>query len=224
VRTSLETALKQLQSPQVRLAELPYIKVYGLHSSEDGLSMALFDAQDAFALPVMDVLPQPPKPGSQWGIFGLIAGWLLKTRALSLVLITGMLGFGLFGAAISSVVREQVTRAPGEPLVKDLASVVVRGLSAAVVVFLAVEGGVAIFTTNTPEPNPYVLFFTCLVGAVFSERVWDWARERLNQNLAGNASSAQDGQKQQEASKREPETTEDEETTKPEQNDAQKKV
>lgn len=224
VKASLEAALKQLQSPQVRLAELPYIKVYGLYSAEDGLSMALFDAQDAFALPVMDVVPQPPKPGSQWGIFGLIAGWLLKTRALSLVLITGMLGFGLFGAAISSVVREQVTRAPGEPLVKDLASVVVRGLSAAVVVFLAVEGGVAIFTTNTPEPNPYVLFFTCLVGAVFSERVWDWARERLNQNLAGGAPSAEDAKKSEEASHGEPEQKKAEETAKPEQSGAQEKV
>lgn len=220
VKSSLATALNQLQSPQVRLAELPYIKVYGLYNSEDGLSMALFEAQEVFALPAMEVLPQPPKPGSQWGIFGLIAGWLLKTRALSLVLITGMLGFGLFGAAISSVVREQVTRAPGEPLVKDLANVIVRGLSAAVVVFLAVEGGVAIFTTSDPQPNPYVLFFTCLVGAVFSERVWEWARERLNQNLAGGASTADETSK----SESQPEQKKPEETKTPEQNGAQEKV
>jgi hypothetical protein len=224
VKTSLEAALKQLQAPQVSLAELPYIKVYGLYSSEDALGTALFDAPEVFALPAMDVLPQPPKPGSQWGIFGFIAGWLLKTRALSLVLITGMLGFGLFGAAISSVVREQVTRAPGEPLVKDLASVVVRGLSAAVVVFLAVEGGVAIFTTSDPQPNPYVLFFTCLVGAVFSERVWDWARERLNQNLAGGAATAENAPKSEEGSDSEPAQKKPEETQKPEQNDTQKKV
>lgn len=219
VKTSLEAALSRLQSPQVSLAELPYIKVYELDSSGD-LSTALFEAQDIFALPAIDVLPQPPKPGSQWGIFGLIAGWLLKTRALSLVLITGMLGFGLFGAAISSVVREQVTRAPGEPLVKDLASVVVRGLSAAVVVFLAVEGGVAIFTTNTPEPNPYVLFFTCLVGAVFSERVWEWARERLNQNLAGGASTALKEEKNEEKPKPEAGEETSEGSEKPEQKGA----
>jgi hypothetical protein len=224
VKTSLEAALRRLQSPQVSLAELPSITVYELYSSEAGLSMALFEAQEVFALPAMDALPQPPKPGSQWGIFGLIAGWLLKTRALSLVLITGMLGFGLFGAAISSVVREQVTRAPGEPLVKDLANVVVRGLSAAVVVFLAVEGGVAIFTTSDPQPNPYVLFFTCLVGAVFSERVWEWARERLNQNLAGGAATAEEASKSEKASENEPEQKKAEETNKPEQKDTQEKV
>jgi hypothetical protein len=224
VKTSLEAALSRLQSPQVSLADLSYITVYDLYSSEAGLSMALFDAQEVFALPAMDVLPQPPKPGSQWGIFGLIAGWLLKTRALSLVLITGMLGFGLFGAAISSVVREQVTRAPGEPLVKDLANVVVRGLSAAVVVFLAVEGGVAIFTTSDPQPNPYVLFFTCLVGAVFSERVWEWARERLNQNLVGGASTAEAASKSEKASENEPEQKKAEETKAPEQKDTQQKV
>lgn len=129
-------------------------------------------------------IPPPPQPGSQWGIFGLVAGWLLKTKSLSLILITGMLGFGLFGSVISSFVRDQQFRKPGEPLVKDLADAVVRGLSAAVVVFLAVEGGLAVITSGESQPNAYVLFFICLVGAVFSERVWWWARERLYEKFS----------------------------------------
>ena len=40
-----------------------------------------------------------------------------------------------------------------------------------------------VFAGNSSEPNPYVLLFTCLIGAVFSERVWDWAREKI---VSGN--------------------------------------
>jgi hypothetical protein len=63
-------------------------------------------------------------------------------------------------------------------LVSDLTGVVIRGMSAAIVVFLAVEGGLAIFASKGSEPNPYVLLLTCFVGAVFSESVWKWARDK----------------------------------------------
>jgi hypothetical protein len=39
-------------------------------------------------------------------------------------------------------------------LVRDLAGVLIRGLSAAVVVFLAVEGGLAVFSNPSAVPNP----------------------------------------------------------------------
>jgi hypothetical protein len=132
-----------------------------------------------FELPEFRSTPAPPKAGSQWGVFGMASGWLLKTRSFSLILITGMLGFGLFGSVTSSFIRQQTSHTRGDPLVPDLPFAVVRGLSAAVVVFLAVEGGIAIFTAAEPQPNPYVLFFTCLVGAVFSETVWNWAKKKL---------------------------------------------
>ncbi len=208
-KNSLQAVLTRLQSADVNviMQDLAFIQVAGLYSLEGSFIRSVYEDQGMLVLPNPDSLPLPPPPGSQWGIFGLVAGWLLKTRALSLILITGMLGFGLFGAAISSVVREEKARTPGEPLVKDLASVVVRGVSAAVVVFLAVEGGVAIFTTSDPQPNPYVLFFTCLVGAVFSEQVWDWARKRLNQNLAAKELPGQKEEKNEEEPK--PETPEE---------------
>lgn len=128
-------------------------------------------------------LPTPPQPGTQWGIFGLISGWLLRANSYALILIIGMLGFGLFGSMISSVVREYSQRQQGQPIVSDITSAVIRGLSAAVVVFLSVKGGLAVFTTEDVEPNAYVLFFTCLVGAVFSEKIWEWAQEKLGEKF-----------------------------------------
>jgi hypothetical protein len=108
-------------------------------------------------------------------------------------MITGMLGFGLLGAAASTFVRDQLKpgsgdRKPDQPLVKDLPGVIIRGGSAAIVVFLGVMGGLAIFSVNdNPRPNAYVLLFTCLAGAVFSERVWDWADDRLREQFGRKA-------------------------------------
>lgn len=122
-----------------------------------------------------------PEAGAGWGPFGWVANWLLRTRSFALTLITGMLGFGLLGAAISSFVRAEPVRA-GDP--RGLVGhVVIRGVSAAVVVFLAVKGGLAVFASNSSEPNAYILFFICLVGAVFSEDVWTWARARFKEKF-----------------------------------------
>ena len=114
-----------------------------------------------------------------------MAKWLLETESLSLALIVGMMGFGLLGSAVSTFVRETQgqQRREGEPLVADLGGVILRGVSAAIVVFLGAKGGLTVFAGNSSEPNPYVLLFTCLIGAVFSERVWDWAREKI---VSGN--------------------------------------
>lgn len=160
--------------------------------------------QASFRNRAANPLPDPPLPGSQWGIFGLISRWLLRANSYALILITGMLGFGLFGSLISSIVREHSQRQPEEPLVKDLDAAVVRGLSAAVVVFLSVKGGLAVFTNQDVEPNSYVVFFTCLVGAVFSERIWEWAREWLKgkygaEGKAGDAAEAGESPDQAEA-------------------------
>lgn len=128
-----------------------------------------------------------PDPGAGWGPFGAIANWLLRTKSMALTLITGMLGFGLLGAAISTFVRTDI-KAPERPALEEVGRVVVRGLSAAVVVFLAVKGGLAVFTTGESAPNAYVLFFTCMVGAVFSEDVWRWAHNKLGGITPGDTS------------------------------------
>ncbi len=148
-------------------------------------------------------LPERPQLGqsSYLGPFGYVASWLLRTESLPLALITGLLGFGLLGSAFSTFVRERAiarktvtgeqpttANAPAvkldpDRIVTDLTGAVIRGLSAAVVVFLAVEGGLAMFASGGSEPNPYVLLLTCLIGAVFSERVWKWAEEQITKKV-----------------------------------------
>ncbi len=161
-------------------------KTNSVYNSFSVLSQAVMSYSPGLKMPGVSKQPDPPGPGSQWGIFGLISGWLLRTNSYALILITGMLGFGLLGSLISSVVREHSQRKAGEPLVTDLASAVIRGLSAAVVVFLSVKGGLAVFATEEVEPNSYALFFTCLVGAVFSENIWEWARVKLGEKFPPN--------------------------------------
>ncbi|MHC5748388.1 MAG: hypothetical protein ACYTXT_42395, partial [Nostoc sp.] len=124
--------------------------------------------------------------GAYLGIFGFIASWLLSTESLSLALITGLLGFGLLGSACSSFVRERLETGqeqPSVPLVKDLPKVIIIGLSAAILAFLAVMGGLAVFFSTGSNPNPYALLLACLVAAAFGENVWQWARGKLQENL-----------------------------------------
>ncbi len=74
------------------------------------------------------------------------ARWLLGAESLDLALITGMLGFGLFGAAISTFVRKRaLAKLEDKTPVADLGGVIIRGLSAAMVVFLAALGWVGYF-------------------------------------------------------------------------------
>src|SRR4029450_533939 len=98
------------------------------------------------------VIPDREDFGVYLGIFGIATRWLLKTESLSLVLITGLLGFGLLGAACSTFIRNVRVRSAGEPLVPNLASVVIRGGSAAVLIFLAVYGGLAVFASTATNP------------------------------------------------------------------------
>jgi hypothetical protein len=129
-------------------------------------------------------LPSSPEAGDDWGIFSLLGSWLFRTDNMSLVLITGVIGFGLFGASISSFVRDFTSMKAGQPG-KDfnVGEMIIRGISAAVVIFLAVEGGLSVFTQEKMNPNPHVLFFSCLVGAVFSEQIWNWAKDKLEDNF-----------------------------------------
>ena len=126
-------------------------------------------------------VPPRQRLGGRLGPFEPVAGWLLKTESLSLALVVSLLGFGLLGASASTIIRSHGASAPaeGQPLVPNLLSVIVRGLSAAMVVFLVVEGGLSVFASSSSEPNPYVLMLTCLIAAVFSEPVWEGAKGYL---------------------------------------------
>jgi hypothetical protein len=146
--------------------------------------------RDACVTPVVQQADYAaPQAGAGWGPFGLVARWLLQTKSFALTLITGMLGFGLLGSAIATFVRAGTERSQTS-LMAEVTSVLVRGLSAAVVVFLAVKGGLAIFSAGDNDPNAYVVFLTCLVGAVFSEDVWNWAHSKFLENLSSKATQA----------------------------------
>jgi len=140
--------------------------------------------------------------GRYLGVFGIATLWLLKTESLSLVLITGLLGFGLLGAACSTFIRTVGKRSPDDPLVLNLTGVILRGASAAMMIFLGVYGGLAVFAGPNASPNPYVVLFACLVAAVYSEDAWAWGLREFNSRLGegqpapgktGSTSATDDG-------------------------------
>jgi hypothetical protein len=98
-----------------------------------------------------------------------------------------MLGFGLFGAALSAFRWREKSAASG---MEEVAVVVISGFSATLVIFLAVNGGLAVLTEQASKPDSYVLFFACFVGAVYSQDVWAWARGRLGETF-GNTPKAE---------------------------------
>jgi hypothetical protein len=120
-------------------------------------------------------MPAPPRAGMSWGIFGQISQWLLSSRSYELAILTGMFGFGLFGASISTLIRYQDSDHPPQVGYR----IIVKGLSAAVLLFLSIMGGSAILGIETSKPNAYSLFFLCLIGSVFSDSVWEWAKSKL---------------------------------------------
>lgn len=123
--------------------------------------------------------PDNPIPFPQLGVFTFLFGWLQNSDSLPLAVICGMLGVGLIGCILSSFVRQHLTPQPHGLWIPDPFPVVIRGFTAAIVVYLAIEGGLNVFSAQTNQANPYVLLFFCLVGAVFSEDVWVAAHSRL---------------------------------------------
>jgi hypothetical protein len=123
-----------------------------------------------------DYLARRPVASQDLGIFGQGTRWLLNTESPPLALITGLLGFGFFGALASSFIR-QVVRTQGStvPTASLIFPALISGVAAATLVFLAAVGGIPPFTQKL---NPYAVFLTCFIAAVFSEPVWEWARRR----------------------------------------------
>lgn len=145
-------------------------------------------------------IPRISSPGKDWGRLGESYTWLIQPHSVDLVLIFGMFGFGLFGASISMFVRSDssIDGTPKPvPIGENVILTLVRGLSAAIVVFLTTKGGIALINNGTNDPNPYILFFSCLVGAVFSDSIWSWAKDKLFKGeQAAPAQPAQPGNQQ----------------------------
>jgi hypothetical protein len=124
------------------------------------------------------------------------------------VLITGLVGFGLFGAAIRMMGHvagsRQASTGDWDPedgmkeyrVVADRgdgrlgvsgapARVLVQGVGAAFTVFLGGQAGAMVITTES-KPNVYSLLLICFIGAVFAEEIWKWAQSLLQARLAGS--------------------------------------
>jgi hypothetical protein len=133
------------------------------------------------------------RDGSEWGFLGLMSRYLIRTQSSELVLLIGMLGFGLLGASILSFQKSKgqdfVEAFSTTPLIKDFGSVLARGFGAALIVYLATKGGLAIFSMGTgaqSDPNGYILLLTCFIGAVYSEKVWARISNSFTNTPAGN--------------------------------------
>lgn len=133
-----------------------------------------------------------PELGAFSGAFGLIAQWLLETESLELALIVGLVGFGVLGAAVSRFVREQRQRRESHLLVEDLTGVMLRGVVAAVLVFLTTKSGLGIYDTGgngAQISNPYLVLLLCLVAGVYSEVVWAWAQQFIDKQFPGEGAN-----------------------------------
>jgi hypothetical protein len=134
---------------------------------------------------IMDNSLERPSLGTFSGAFGVIARWLLDTESLELGLIVGLIGFGTLGATVSRFVREQRRRSNGI-LVEGLIGVMLRGVVAAVLVFLIAKSGLGIYDTSesgTQISNPYLVLLLCLIAGVYSEVVWAWAQKFIERQL-----------------------------------------
>lgn len=134
-------------------------------------------------------LPALPNVSVGYGIFGWLAGWILKANNLSFALIAGMVGFGIFGATISHIVLETTDAVDTSNFsAVDYLKLLVRGFSAAIVIYLAVKGGLLVVSGSESGINAYFIFFFCFVAAVFSELIWNWVKEKLVSSLNQNKS------------------------------------
>jgi hypothetical protein len=124
-------------------------------------------------------LPQRPTFADTLGPVGTWTRWLLDTEQMPMVIIVGLVGFSLLGATVSRAVRLGPDKPNALLTVDDLLVVIAGGTTAALVVFLAAYGGLALLGSSGGDPNPYIVFVTCLIGAVYSEDVWAWARSNV---------------------------------------------
>lgn len=140
----------------------------------------------------LSFVPPPPRAEVRladswwsWHPFSALSSWLRTQRSPELASLIGMLGFGLLGAAASTVVRKRRPEGGAPEVIGDnLTNLVLSGVSAALATYLAVKGGLAVVSAEGAEPNPYVLLLTCFVAAVYWEEAWERVRKAITREPA----------------------------------------
>ena len=94
---------------------------------------------------VRDYLPARSGPAETLAQLGAAAAWLLRTESPELALIIGLLGFGFLGALAASFIKRVPVTARNElPAIDFIFPALIRGVGAAILVFLLAKGGTAI--------------------------------------------------------------------------------
>ncbi|MEX0310372.1 MAG: hypothetical protein AB3N17_09000 [Tateyamaria sp.] len=122
------------------------------------------------------VPPTRSEYGSFLGVVGTSVSWLLSTESMEVALLTGLIGFGLLGSLVAQFVKSGGAE---EFKISRIATVVFSGFCAAIVVYVTAYGGLAVASMSADDPNPYVVFGACLVGAVYSAEIWERAKKWL---------------------------------------------
>ena len=150
-----------------------------------GIPVGVFKACSRAAVQ-QDPRDAPPTLASStsngWGLLAYTLGSAFKR--LDVVLIMGMLALGVLGASASQMIRAEPGARTDTLLSGDMAGVLVRGVTATLVVYLGVSCGLIVFATGDTKANPYALLLACFVASVFSESVWAWARDLVGEKLS----------------------------------------
>ena len=144
--------------------------------------------------------PEAPKPielEDAAGSFpGLLYGWMAKSSQAT-VLIVGLVGFGLLGAAVRMMGSpDQLVSENGDVGLTDASGkVFVQGVGAAFTVFLMGQAGMDLLVIGG-KPNAFGLLLFCFIGAVFAEEIWaamrNLVKERTKRPPPGNAGDGAD--------------------------------
>ncbi|WP_443939643.1 hypothetical protein [Pedobacter sp. MW01-1-1] len=133
----------------------------------------------------MDI-PEKEEKAETSASFFYPAQWALAEQSQNLVIIIGLFGFALFGSVLGAFSKPSFANVNPEGertdglIYYEIIVVLVRGFSAALVVYLSIKGGLSLVTTtNSDKINPYVILFICFISAVFSDTIWEWAKTKL---------------------------------------------
>ena len=155
--------------------------------------------------------PSPPlvRDPEVHDLVDLLYPWLGADRqSRPVVLMMGLLGFGLFGAAIRTMgsrERQLVTEMERPEAKLDagqFGSMIVHGSGAAMAVFLAFQGGALFFSGGGEPSSPFPQLLFVFLGAVFAEEVWAWGRRALQAVLGRTQGSGDLGARRDAAKQR----------------------